>query len=144
MSEIWLVTAGSYSNYRVVMAFTTEALAKDYIQRWTEQRHGTISYGDGLNDPEPCVLLDSPAALPRISWIAHATVRDGAIFSQDVRARELAEDSPMPQYDVSVTEVRKAAGYMTNSDGVQIEGPDRDEALRLVREWAAEKNPRAP
>lgn len=64
--QVFLVTSGEYSDYRIVAAFATQELADAYAQ------HSPGSYGEGNADVEPWDLLTELPEL--LTWLELRTV----------------------------------------------------------------------
>jgi len=126
---VWLITTGEYSDYAVLCAFTTRDLAEQYVAAVAAQREGaTYIYSSDVPVIEEFPLFSEPKPLDQIYWRAEIGFKDGVAERESLMPKELPVWKPMPNYELLV---------QTEGKWASIEGPDRDEARRRIREYAA-------
>jgi hypothetical protein len=89
MTSVWLVTTGNYSNYTVLMGFTTKELADQYVKRWLEVREESTCDTFDTPQVEEFPLFSEPVEPGNLYWQVTVVVRDGQIESESVSAQEL-------------------------------------------------------
>jgi hypothetical protein len=86
--KVWLVTTGEYSDYHVVVAFTTRQLARAFVADHNAKRreHRDAGSHDPYYSPsyevEEMPLLDALPGPAQVQYHAYAQVQDGRVTHQ--------------------------------------------------------------
>ena len=135
-AKVWLVTAGEYSDFHIVAAFTTEALAEEYAS------HTKGSYGRGTADVEEWDLND---ALPELKeWLELTTaidgecqvVKDEAVTSSQWVTQKLPAAS-RSRFHPDQASMSPIYGFPVPTVTVTTEGVDHDRVRRVHSEALA-------
>lgn len=125
MNSVWLVTSGSYGDYRVIIAFTTRELADAYVA--AENVDIASTYRDECGVEEFPLFDRMP--LPRtIIWAGQARMKAGAFDGDHFWSYEVPE---WEHEDMAERTQTLAHGVI----GFTVKHTDRAVVERRLHEW---------
>lgn len=92
--SVWLITTGEYSNYRVLAAFATKALAEEFVARHVKEG----DYDDSVYSVEAFPLYEDSQPAERTLWAVTGYVGLDGVRGQDESFRwifEFDQDPPI-------------------------------------------------
>ena len=124
MSTIYLIESGSYSDYSVDRAFSTEAKAQEYIDRWVAHKE---EYGGYMGDKPDILEMDIDEELPRtIHYIHVKMAKDGTtetVLNRDFCTPDKYSPLGFRMYD-----------FRTKELVWNVETTDKERAVKVVNE----------
>lgn len=124
MASIWLVTAGEYSDYRVVAAFSSEEGADQYVAHRKEyqervKKQGGVIWGPGEEveefdlDPQDRSVLDDGRIWWGVWFLPTGDVRkcealDSSYFDKDEYADYMQVEAKTKEQAIKIAAERRA------------------------------------